>query len=53
MNIEMYVKCTLFHLHKEGSISIFIIHVSIDDGEGNGNPLQYSCLENPMDLGAW
>ena len=22
-------------------------------GEGNGNPLQYSCLENPMDLGAW
>ena len=23
------------------------------DGEGNGNPLQYSCLENPMDGGAW
>ena len=22
-------------------------------GEGNGNPLQYSCLENPMDSGAW
>ena len=22
-------------------------------GEGNGNPLQYSCLENPMDRGAW
>ena len=22
-------------------------------GEGNGNPLQYSCLENPMDKGAW
>ena len=22
-------------------------------GEGNGNPLQYSCLENPMDAGAW
>ena len=22
-------------------------------GEGNGNPLQYSCLENPMDEGAW
>ena len=21
--------------------------------EGNGNPLQYSCLENPMDGGAW
>ena len=23
------------------------------NGEGNGNPLQYSCLENPMDRGVW
>ena len=22
-------------------------------GEGNGNPLHYSCLENPLDRGAW
>ena len=22
-------------------------------GEGNGNPLQYSCLENHMDVGSW
>ena len=22
-------------------------------GEGNGNPIQYSCLENPMDRGSW
>jgi len=27
------------------------MHASI--GEGNGNPLQYSCLENPVDRGAW
>ena len=26
---------------------------SVVIGEGNGNPLQYSCLENPMDGGAW
>ena len=26
---------------------------SLKIGEGNGNPLQYSCLENPMDGGAW
>ena len=26
---------------------------AIDIGEGNGTPLQYSCLENPMDGGAW
>ena len=25
----------------------------ISSGEGNGNPLQFSCLENPMDGGAW
>ena len=33
-----------------------IIHLmgsSIRIGEGNGTPLQYSCLENPMDGGAW
>ena len=27
--------------------------VRISPGGGNGNPLQYSCLENPMDRGAW
>ena len=27
--------------------------VSMSAGEGNGTPLQYSCLENPMDGGAW
>ena len=29
------------------------LKVSEDSGEGNGTPLQYSCLENPMDRGAW
>ena len=24
-----------------------------NDGEGNGNPLQYTCLENPMGTGTW
>ena len=33
----------VFHF---ASMSLFI-------GEGNGNPRQYSCLENPMDRGAW
>ena len=30
-----------------------ITSVSEDIGEGHGTPLQYSCLENPMDRGAW
>ena len=25
----------------------------LENGGGNGNPLQYPCLENPMDRGAW
>jgi len=28
-------------------------NLRIASKEGNGNPLQYSCLENPMDGGAW
>ena len=30
-----------------------IIHTRDSHGEGNGNPLQCSCLENPRDGGAW
>ena len=29
------------------------VHLQINGGEGNGTPLQYSCLENTMDGGAW
>ena len=29
------------------------MYVYIYSEEGNGNPLQYSCLENPMDRGTW
>ena len=31
----------------------FYIGLNYQLGEGNGTPLQYSCLENPMDGGAW
>src|SRR5574337_1229534 len=30
-----------------------ILGLGRSSGEGNGNPLQYSCLENPMERGAW
>ena len=30
-----------------------ILGLERSPGEGNGNPLQYSCMENPMDRGAW
>ena len=32
---------------------IFLLYHSNTIGEGNGTPLQYSCLENPMDGGTW
>ena len=34
-------------------IARFNSPVIIKSGEGNGTPLQYSCLENPVDGGAW
>ena len=30
-----------------------IVGLGRSHGEGNGNPLQYSCLESPMDRGTW
>ena len=31
----------------------WVYRSGISPGGGHGNPLQYSCLENPMDRGAW
>ena len=43
------VKASAWNAGDLGSIS----GSGISPGEGNGNPLQYSCLENPVDRGAW
>ena len=43
----------IFHA-KMGSIKVRNgMDLTEADGEGNGTPLQYSCLANPMDRGAW
>ena len=40
----------LYHIY----LGIFtLVSFSQSNGEGNGTPLQYSCLENPVDGGAW
>ena len=39
-------KCVMTYSHHYTSLQYC-------SGEGNGTPLQYSCLENPMDGGAW
>ena len=45
--LEKNERCKRFRLPKNKDLPY------IEDREGNGNPLQYSCLENPMDGGAW
>ena len=38
--------------HEVSYLLLYSTHELVK-GEGNGTPLQYSCLENPMDRGAW
>ena len=47
-----------YHIHTHIYLSSMYLSPFLDIphfivGEGNGTPLQYSCLENPMDGGAW
>ena len=38
---------------KSRQMALMSLFAGQQTGEGNGNPLQYSCLENSMDGGAW
>ena len=40
-------------LYSRSLLVIYFIHSSLYIGEGNGTPLQYPCLDSPMDRGAW
>ena len=54
-NYCIYIAHTLYVIYNMLLLSLYILYMSsmIFNGEGNGTPLQYSCLENPMDGGAW
>ena len=47
--LAQMVKASAYNAGDLGSIP----GLGRSSGEGNGNPLQFSCLENPMDRGAW
>ena len=49
INVSSEVKASAWNAEDPGLIS----GSGRSPGEGNGNPLQYSCLENPMEGGAW
>ena len=51
---EMLPMCKLLPANVQGTREAGSVPgLGRSPGEGNGNPLQYSCLENPMDRGAW
>ena len=52
INNLRYADDTTLMAESEEDVKSLLRKVKVD-GEGNGNPLQYFCLENPMDGGAW
>ena len=52
-NIKQKPYCKKFNKDFKKNTPHLSIHIYTYTGEGNGTPLQYSCLENPMDGGAW
>ena len=50
----LHLICHIFFKIAVHSVYLSVVwHLYSIYGEGNGNPLQYSCLENPRDRGAW
>ena len=45
--------CTIAIISHTSKEMFKILQASVQNGEGNGTPLQYSCLENPMDGEGW
>ena len=54
MSVCIYIYIYSFQSRNRAKSKVILWgYYYFDIGEGNGNPLQYSCLENPMDRGAW
>ena len=53
VNIYKHKNVKQEHFKTASRKRVLLLYFTHSCGEGNGNPLQYSCLENPMDRGAW
>ena len=53
LSVGLAKKFRFFHKMLQKNSSEFFGKTNISDGEENGNALQYSCLGNPKDRGAW
>ena len=51
MGISKLARCPYIDIDSDTDTGVDISRIK--NGEGNGTPLQYSCLENPTDGGAW
>ena len=51
----LFITClkTIFMLVTLEVMNLVLLDIQHYSGEGNGNTLKYSCLDNPMDGGAW
>ena len=52
-NISCFQESLLQDVSSKEGLWLIFKYLHDEFGEGNGTPLQYSCLENPMDRGAW
>ena len=49
---DLLILLNVFEVHVVARVNMLVLLMA-KRGEGNGTPLQYSCLEDPMDGGAW
>ena len=52
-NLPKEACLSTFQITDMWSYSVLTVVLGVKNGERNGNPLQYSCLENPVNRGAW
>ena len=53
LKVLKLLSCSMLWTSQQQGLPLSVLQLGRFPGEGNSNPLQDSCLENPMDRGAW